>query len=223
MVVFQINASDKPRHTINAPRDGSPRVHSSSIIRNCELGQFTDVAERVQMSESTLGDYSYVERHSEIIYATIGKFCAIASDVRINALNHPMDRISQHKMTYRPNEYFLFAKVDKAFREARKNAIVEIGHDVWIGHGAIILPGIKIGHGAVIAAGAVVTKHVESFAIMAGVAAKRIKWRFPKSIRARIINLEWWNWDHDTLAKAIEDMRVLPVKVFLEKWEKHAC
>ncbi len=210
---------EQKRHSANAPRDGSPRVHSSSTLRNCELGQFTDVAERVSMAETVLGDYSYIERHTEIIYANIGKFCAIASDVRINALNHPMERISQHKITYRPNEYFLYAKIDKEFREERKSAIVEIGHDVWIGHGAIILPGLKIGHGAVIAAGAVVTKHVEPFAIVAGVPAKRLKWRFGKKIRSRIIALAWWNWPHDRLAEVVSDMRELKIEAFLEKYE----
>jgi phosphonate metabolism protein (transferase hexapeptide repeat family) len=210
---------EQKRHAANAPRDGSPRVHSSSTTRNCELGPFTDVAERVVMAETTLGDYSYVERHTEIIYATIGKFCAVASDVRINALNHPMERISQHKITYRPNEYFLYAKVDKEFRDERKAAVVEIGHDVWIGHGAIILPGLKIGHGAVIAAGAVVTKDVEPYAVVAGVPATRIKWRFKKSIRERIIALGWWDWTHDKLATAVDDMRKMSVEEFLEKWE----
>jgi phosphonate metabolism protein (transferase hexapeptide repeat family) len=214
---------EQKRHSTNAPRGGSPRVHASSTLRNCELGQFTDVAERVLMAETTLGDYSYVERHTEIIYAKIGKFCAIASDVRINALNHPMERISQHKITYRPNEYFLYAKVDKDFREARKNAVVEVGHDVWIGHGAIILPGLKIGHGAVIAAGAVVTKDVEAFAVVAGVPAKRIKWRFAKSIRIRIIKLSWWDWSHDELAKAVDDMKAMSTIDFLNKWEKATC
>jgi phosphonate metabolism protein (transferase hexapeptide repeat family) len=207
------------RHAANAPRDGSPRVHSSSTLRECELGQFTDVAERVLMAETQLGDYSYVERHCDIIYAKIGKFCAIASDVRINALTHPMERISQHKITYRPNEFFLYAKIDKEFREVRKAAIVEIGHDVWIGHGAIILPGITIGHGAVIAAGAVVTKDVDAFAVVAGVPAKRIKWRFAKKIRDRILALAWWNWPHDRLAEVVMDMRVLGVEAFLEKYE----
>jgi phosphonate metabolism protein (transferase hexapeptide repeat family) len=210
---------EQKRHSANAPRDGSPRIHSSSLLRDCELGQFTDVAERVLMADTTLGDYSYVERQCEIIYTKIGKFCAIASDVRINALNHPMERISQHKITYRPNEYFLYAKVDKEFREARKAAVVEIGHDVWIGHGAIILPGVRIGHGAVVAAGAVVTKDVEAFAVVTGVPAKRIKWRFKKSIRTRIINLAWWDWPHDQLATAVDDMKMLSVEEFLAKWE----
>ena len=207
------------RHKVNAPRDGTPRVHSSTVLRECVLGQFTDVAERCLLAETTLGDYSYIERHVEAIYTDIGKFCAIAADVRINALSHPIDRISQHKITYRPNEYFLFAKVDKGFREARKQARVTVGHDVWIGHGAIIMPGISIGHGAVVAAGAVVTKDVEPFAIVAGVPARRIKWRFKKSIRTRIIDLAWWDWPHDLLAKEVDDMRALSVERFLNRYE----
>lgn len=208
------------RHKVNAPRDGKPRVHSSTVLRECVLGQFTDIAERCLLAETTLGDYSYIERHVEAIYTDIGKFCAIAADVRINALSHPIDRISQHKITYRPNEYFLYAKSDKDFREARKQARVTIGHDVWIGHGAIIMPGLTIGHGAVVAAGAVVTKNIEPYTVVAGVPAKRIKWRFKKSIRTRIIKLAWWDWPHDQLAKTVEDMKAMEADEFLSKWSR---
>ena len=207
------------RHNNNAPRNGAPRVHASAELRDCILGQFTDVAPRVVMAECELGDYSYVERGVEAIYTRIGKFCAIAANVRINALAHPLSRISQHKITYRPNEYFLFAKVDKEFREARRNADVEIGHDVWIGHGAVIMPGIKIGHGAVVAAGAVVTKNVAAYEIVGGVPAKRIKWRFVKSVRDHLQKLAWWDWSHEKLASAVEDMRVLAPKDFITKWQ----
>jgi phosphonate metabolism protein (transferase hexapeptide repeat family) len=199
-------------------RDGSPRVHSSSVLRDTVMGRFTDVAERVVLAECEVGDYSYIERHVEAIYTTIGKFCAIAADTRLNALNHPMERVSQHKITYRPNEYFVFAKVDKAFREKRQAARVVIGHDVWIGHGVIVLPGVSIGHGAVVAAGAVVTKSVEPYAVVAGVPAKRIKWRFPKMIRERIIRLAWWDWEMDKLSAAISDFQELTAEQFLSKF-----
>jgi phosphonate metabolism protein (transferase hexapeptide repeat family) len=206
------------RHSPPASRDGRPRVHATAQLRDCVLGRFTDVGERVVMAECELGDYSYVERGAEAIYTAIGKFCAIASNTRLNALNHPIDRITQHKISYRSNEYFVGAKLDKVFREKRQKARVAIGHDVWIGHGAIVMPGISIGHGAVVAAGAVVTKDVEPYAIVAGVPARRIKWRFAKSIRERIIALAWWDWEHDRLAAAVTDVQQLSTKDFLKKY-----
>lgn len=213
-------STDEPkRHSPTASRDGSPRVHGSVSLRNATLGRFTELKERVQFWESELGDYSYLERNAEVIYARIGKFCAVASDVRINALHHPLDRISQHKITYRPNEYFVGARIDKDFRESRIADRVEIGHDVWIGHGAIILPGVRIGHGAVVAAGAVVTKDVDPYAIVAGVPARFLRWRFPPEISTRIIALSWWDWDHDRLSRAVDDMRILSVEDFVAKYE----
>jgi phosphonate metabolism protein (transferase hexapeptide repeat family) len=212
---------DQPkRHSLKASRDGEPRVHPTAEVRDCVLGRFTVVGVRVVLAECSLGDYSYFSRGSEAIYTTVGKFTSIASNVRVNALGHPMDRISQHNITYRPNEYFVDAKIDKGFRELRKSKNVIIGNDVWIGHGVIILPGVTIGDGAVIAAGAVVTKDVEPYAVVAGVPAKRIKWRFSKSVRERIIKLAWWNWEHDWLATAVTDMQSLAPQQFLEKWEK---
>ncbi len=173
----------------------------------------------MQFWHSELGDYSYIERHAQVIYVNIGKFCAIAANACINALEHPIDRVSQHKITYRANEYFLGAKLDKAFRERRRSALVGLGNDVWIGQGGIIMPGVKIGHGAVVAAGAVVTKDVAPYAIVAGVPAGFLRWRFEPEISERIIMLGWWDWKHDRLAKAIADMQALSTEEFLEKYE----
>ncbi len=76
-----------------------------------------------------------------------------------------------------------------------------IGHDVWIGHGAVILPGVKIGNGAVIGAGAVVSKDIPEYAIAAGIPAKVIKFRFDPITIERIKEMRWWDWDSETLVK----------------------
>ena len=212
-------SDDHPkRHSPTASRDGSPRVHPSAELRDCVLGRFTVVGVRCVLAECELGDYSYFSRGCEAIYTTVGKFTSIAANVRSNALGHPVDRVSQHNITYRPNEYFTGAKLDKGFRALRQAKQVVVGHDVWIGHGAIVMPGITIGHGAVIAAGAVVTKDVAPYAIVAGVPARFVKWRFAPETAARLMVLAWWDWDHDRLAKAIPDMQALSAEAFVEKY-----
>lgn len=213
-------SEDHPkRHSATATRDGSPRVHPTAELRDCVLGRFTVVGVRCVLAECVLGDYSYFSRGCEAIYTTVGKFTSIASNVRSNALGHPMERVSQHNITYRPNEYFVGAKIDKGFRARRQEKPVVIGHDVWIGHGAIILPGITIGNGAVVAAGAVVTKNVEPYAVVAGVPAQFLKWRFPPETAARLAALSWWDWEHDVLATAIPDMQALAPEAFIAKYQ----
>ena len=207
------------RPSQSALRSGEPVIHSTARLRDATLGRFTEVGERVVFASSSLGDYSYIEHHAEAIYTRIGKFCAIAAAARLNALNHPMERVSQHKITYRPNEYFLSAKLDQEFRAQRMEKPVLIGNDVWVGHGAILLPGVTIGSGAVIAAGAVVTRDVAAYAVVAGVPARFLRWRFPPEVARRIEALAWWDWDHDRLAQAVADMKDLSSLDFLAKYE----
>ncbi|MCV0397869.1 MAG: antibiotic acetyltransferase [Rhizobiaceae bacterium] len=197
-----------------------PRIHPTAELKGVKLGRHASIAERVILREVTVGDYSYFERHAEAIYSTIGKFCSIAANTRINALEHPLERPTTHKVSYRPNEYFRYLGVDQEFRERRRQKRVTIGNDVWIGHGAVILPGVSIGDGAVVGANAVVTRDVAPFTIVAGQPARILRPRFEADIALRLAALAWWDWPPTRLYEAIPDMQALPIEVFLDKWER---
>jgi phosphonate metabolism protein (transferase hexapeptide repeat family) len=195
-----------------------PRVHPTAELKGCRIGRYASVGERTVLREVTVGDFSYFERHAEAIYTDIGKFCSIAANTRINALEHPLERATTHKVSYRPNEYFRYLGVDQEFRERRRRKRVTIGNDVWIGHGAVILPGVAIGNGAVVGANAVVTRDVPAFAVVAGVPARMIRLRFAEKIATRLENMAWWDWPLDRLFQAIPDMQKLEIERFIEKW-----
>jgi hypothetical protein len=170
------------------------------------------------VTESTLGDYSYVVNDAQITYATIGKFVSIAAMTCINPGNHPVDRATQSHMTYRASAYFDGESDEASFFDWRRADHVTVGHDVWIGHGAIVLAGRTIGTGAVVGAGAVVSRDVPPYTIVGGVPAVPIRRRFSEAIEARLIRLAWWDWDHDRLKAALPHFRGLTIEQFLDMY-----
>lgn len=195
-----------------------PLIDPTAVVRQCRLGRYTEVGARTKLLEVEMGDYSYVVNDADIAYARIGKFCSIAAMTRLNPGNHPTWRATQAHFTYRASAYFPGEADDEAFFAWRREHRLDMGHDVWIGHGAIVLPGRSIGTGAVVAAGAVVTKDVPPYAIVAGVPARVVKWRFPSAIADRLQALAWWDWSHAALRAALGDFRTLPIEAFLEKY-----
>lgn len=216
-----MTAFEDPRTTIKK-LGLEPYIHPTATVRDAKLGRYTEIGERTSFSESSMDDYSYVVNDSNIIYTTIGKFCSIAAMTRINPGNHPMWRATQAHFTYRSSAYFEGESDDQDFFAWRRQAHVTIGHDVWIGHGAIILAGRSIGTGAVVAGGAVVTKDVAPYTIVGGTPAKVIKRRFDERTAERMQALAWWDWDHERLRKALPEFRTLSAEAFLERYEGEA-
>lgn len=196
-----------------------PLIHPECDITDSTLGRFTEIGAGSRMNGSAIGDYSYCERLCDIANADVGKFSNIASCVRIGATDHPLNRASLHHFLYRSADYWDDADVDADWFARRKSRRTVIGHDTWIGHNAQIKPDVTVGHGAVIASGAVVTKDVPPYMIVAGLPASPMRPRIPAPVADRMIALAWWDWPHDALRAALGDFRALSAEAFLEKYE----
>jgi phosphonate metabolism protein (transferase hexapeptide repeat family) len=198
-----------------------PRIDPSARVHKSTLGIYTAVGPRTSMGETIFGDYSYVVNDSSIMYAEIGKFCSIAAHTRINPGNHPLWRPALHHFTYRSKSYGFTQEDDQDFFQWRRDHKVTLGSDVWIGHGAIVLPGVSIGTGAAIGAGAVVSKNVPPFAVMAGVPAKVIRFRFDEAVQQQLLALAWWDWPRDKLEAALPDFRIMTTEEFIDKYQSN--
>jgi phosphonate metabolism protein (transferase hexapeptide repeat family) len=194
-----------------------PTIEPTARLRDCRLGRYTEVGARTLLLETTMDDYSYIVQDGEVAYTKVGKFCSIASHVRINPPNHPMQRASQAHFSYRSSAYWPGEPDEAALFDWRRSTPVVIGNDVWIGHGAVILPGRCIGTGAVIGAGAIVTHDVAPYSIVVGNPARLVRRRFTEAVAERLQALAWWDWDHERLRRALPDFRALPVEAFLDK------
>ncbi|MEM6932342.1 MAG: chloramphenicol acetyltransferase [Pseudomonadota bacterium] len=194
-----------------------PFIHPDCSITESTFGRFVEIGRGSRIAFSIFGDYSYCDRMADIANARIGKFSNIASFSRIGPTDHPMHRASLHHFLYRSADYWDDAETDPEFFAHRRSRIATIGHDTWIGHNAVIRPEITVGHGAVVAAGAIVTKDVAPYSIVAGIPAKPMRMRYAAGVGERMIALAWWDWDHEKLRSTLLDFRALSAEAFLEK------
>ncbi|WP_208350288.1 DapH/DapD/GlmU-related protein [Pseudaestuariivita rosea] len=196
-----------------------PFIHDGCSITESDFGAYTEVGAGSRIAYSSFGDYSYCDRYADIANATIGKLANIAAFSRIGATDHPLQTAACHHFLYRSDDYWDDAEPDAAFFEHRKSRRAYIGHDTWIGAGAMIKPEVTLGDGAVVAAGAVVTKDVDPYTIVAGTPAKPLRLRQPPEVAERLIALAWWDWPHEQLRNALDDFRSLSAEAFLEKYQ----
>ena len=172
-------------------------IASNAQIIDSTLNRGSRVASLGSVMHSVLGRYTSVGRNSKVSHSEIGSFCAISWDATINATSHPLHSLSISAFPYVPR-VGEFVKEEK--REIKK---VYIGHDVWIGAHTVVMPGIKIGHGAVVGAGAIVTKNVPPYSIVAGAPGKVIKYRFNELMVEKLLKLEWWNLEECLIRDSI--------------------
>lgn len=193
-------------------------IHAGCEISNSSFGAWCEVGAASRIVNSTFEDYAYCDRMADIANTTVGRFANIAAMTRIGPTDHPFTHAAQHHFLYRSSYYWDDVQDDPAFFAARAARRTTLGADCWIGHGAIIKPEISVGIGAIVASGAVVTKDVGPFMMVAGCPARSLRARFTPAIIERLLALAWWDWDHGRLRAALEDFRSLKAEAFLEKY-----
>lgn len=145
----------------------------------------------------SIGAHSYIRSGCHLsLVSSIGRFCSIGSDVFIGQEKHthPISWLSTHPFQYTDSPLTYHAPTEQAV----------IGHDVWIGHSSTIMEGVTVGIGAVIGTGAMVTKDVPPYAIVTGIPARIVKYRYPPEMIERLLASKWW--EH-----SIEDLHKLPL------------
>lgn len=157
------------------------------------------IGRNVGLYSSKLGFGSYISKDCEFSYTLIGRYCSIGKSVKtIHGLHPTSVHVSTHPAFFSTLNQtgFYFAKKD-IFVEDKKNIdgfSIVVGNDVWIGNDVRIMEGVTIGDGAIIGACALVTKDVQPYAIVVGVPARVVRYRFEEETIKKLLKLKWWDW-----------------------------
>lgn len=168
--------------------------------KKCFIGPFT------KMYSAKIGNYTRLRHFCTVAHAEIGKFCSIATGTKIGIAGHPTDLLSTNSIFYLQKSLNPLFKNDIDYRPYSD---IKIGNDVWIGEKCLVMSGVEIGNGAIIAAHAVVTKNVPPYAIVGGIPAKIIKYRFPEDVIQKLQEIQWWDMDDEEI--------VLHKKIFCKR------
>ncbi|NKF08517.1 CatB-related O-acetyltransferase [Clostridium gasigenes] len=209
---------DYCRLIINKKRFPTSTILTPYVSKNVVFGNNISLSRDVYIDENVvIGDYTYVHNNTMIVSGTIGKFCSIAFNCQIGMWQHPTNYISTSPKTYANSNIFGFKHIWEHTNGP------SVGNDVWIGSNAVISRGVTIGDGAIVGANAVVTKDIPPYAIVAGVPAKVIKYRFDEETIDLLLKYKWWDMEKEELLslKSFFELGEDGVKELVNKMKKN--
>ena len=178
------------------------------------------VCDNSSLRSSAVGFGTLIGRESHLDNVRIGRFCSIGNNVNIEPYTHPIDLVSTSLAFYN--------SINGAFRPLGqqttevaeylnvKGKACLIGNDVWIGRNVLIKGGVSIGDGAIVAMGAVVTKDIPPYAIVGGVPAHIIKYRFDDKTIEQLLKIQWYDWPLELIEKRKKDF--VDISKFIDKY-----
>lgn len=181
--------------------------HHSRMYRDCGLW------------EVQLGAYSYIATRSELSRTKVGRFCSLGARLQCTIGTHPVQFVSTSPLFYSTLKQCGVTFTDRDYIDERIG--IHIGNEVWIGNSVFIKDGIRIGNGAIVAGGAAVVDDVPDYAIVGGVPARLIRYRFPEEVIRELLDICWWSWSEDKLRKAQPRFAQEDVWAFIEWAREH--
>lgn len=215
---------------------GNPDIQDivkQNLLKYCNENQIVEIfpISMSHLPKTKYGKYSYGPLCNHVLVEEVGAFCSFAAGTDV-LRNHPTQYISTHPFLYygttanniykKYEDYkdrpWYFDEVSPKGTDEKTRRII-IGHDVWLGHNVLITNGANIGNGVIAAAGAVITKDVPDYAVVAGVPARIIRYRYTAEQIEMLNKVAWWEWSDDKIRECYDDF-YLDIEEFLKKHYK---